>query len=240
MLRRHNVIGPSVSLASNDGHFGNGGLCKRIQELGAMADDTPVLLGGPGEEARHVHQSNDGDVEAVGKPHHPGRLCAGVDVQDAGKDLGLVGNHAHRLALHAAQPHNHVLGPVRHDLVEGALVQDRADHVLHVVRHVRIRGDDVVQRLAVAVPTVGGPQGGAVRVLVGLRQVAHEPAELVQRLHIVRVGPVAHPRHRRVGLGAAELLLSHLFVCDRLDDVRARHEHVRTVVDHEDEVGHRG
>ncbi len=42
-----------------------------------------------------------------------------------------------------------------------------------------------------------------------------------------------------MGDGAAQLLLGHGLVGHRLHDIGAGHEHVRAVLDHEDEVGHR-
>ncbi len=49
----------------------------------------------------------------------------------------------------------------------------------------------------------------------------------------------ATPDFRRVGGGAAELLLRDLLAGDRLDDVGAGDEHVRRALGHEDEIGDR-
>ena len=43
-----------------------------------------------------------------------------------------------------------------------------------------------------------------------------------------------------MGVGAAELIFGDLFVGDRLDHVGAGDEHVRGLVDHQDEIGNRG
>jgi hypothetical protein len=83
------------------------------QQLGAVLDQGAALLLGARHEARHVHQGDQGDPEGVAEPHEPGRLARRIDVEDAGQHLRLVGDDAHRLAVHAGEPTDDVLGPVR-------------------------------------------------------------------------------------------------------------------------------
>jgi len=51
---------------------------------------------------------------------------------------------------------------------------------------------------------------------------------------------VGDARARRVGDRAAKLLLGHRLVGHGLDHIGPGHEHVRGILHHEDEVGHRG
>ena len=71
-------------------------------------------------------------------------------------------------------------------------------------------------------------------------QVAQQLADAQQQRALVREGAVAHARLGRVRVGAAQLLLRHLLVGDRLDHVRAGHEHVARAARHEREVGDGG
>src|SRR3546814_14605484 len=64
--------------------------------LGAVADDAAVLLRDPGQEARHVDQGHQRDVEGVAEPDEPRALVGGVDVEHPGDHAGLVGDDAER------------------------------------------------------------------------------------------------------------------------------------------------
>jgi hypothetical protein len=73
-----------------------------VQQLGAVPDDAAVLLRRAGQEARHVDEREQRDVERVAEPHEPRRLGRRVDVEAAGQVLRLVGDHADALA---PEPH---------------------------------------------------------------------------------------------------------------------------------------
>jgi hypothetical protein len=88
-----------------------------------------------------------GISKAVAEAHEAGALAAGVDVQHAGQHLRLVGDDAHRLAVHAGEADDDVLGEVRADLEEVGLVHDLQDQLLHVVGLVGVGRDQGVQRL---------------------------------------------------------------------------------------------
>src|SRR5205814_10598868 len=51
VLARHDVIGPAVGLAGDDGELGHRRLGIRVEELRAVADDAAVLLRRAGQEA---------------------------------------------------------------------------------------------------------------------------------------------------------------------------------------------
>lgn len=72
-------------------YLGHGRLGVGKEELGAVADDAAVLLADPGEEARHVDEGHEGDVEGVGEAHEARGLDRGVDVQAARQVRGVVG-----------------------------------------------------------------------------------------------------------------------------------------------------
>ena len=75
MLRAHHVIGPAIGLARDHRDLGYGRLGEGEQQLGAVFDDAAVFLGGAGQEAGHIDEGDDGDVEAIAKTHEARRLA---------------------------------------------------------------------------------------------------------------------------------------------------------------------
>ena len=71
------------------------------------------------------------------------------------------------------------------------------------------------------------------------RQIVDQPPHHEQGLDVVRERPVGDARLRRVRDGASQLFVSDRFVRHGLHHFRTGDVHVRTVVDHEDEIGHR-
>ena len=72
------------------------------------------------------------------------------------------------------------------------------------------------------------------------RERRHQPPDLAERLHVVLESAVRDRRFARVRRGAAQFLGRDMFVRHRLHHVGTGNEHVRSVFDHEYEVGHRG
>ena len=81
MLRGHHVVGAAVRLARDHRQLWHRGLGERVQQLGPVADDPAPLLARPGQEAGHVHEREQGDVERVARAHEARRLGGGVDVE---------------------------------------------------------------------------------------------------------------------------------------------------------------
>ena len=94
VLGRHDVVGAAVRLARDHGQLGHGRLGERVEQLGAVLDDAAALLGGAGQEAGHVDEGHERDVEAVAEADEARRLHRRVDVQAAGQVRGLVGDDA--------------------------------------------------------------------------------------------------------------------------------------------------
>lgn len=70
-------------LPGDDGDLWHGGLGEGEQQLGSVADDAAVLLRRARQEARHVHEGDDGNVEGVAEAHEASTFHRGVDVQAA-------------------------------------------------------------------------------------------------------------------------------------------------------------
>ena len=201
-----------------------------------MADQAALLLLGPGHEAGHVDQGDERDLEGVAEAHEARRLAGGVDVQNAGQDLGLVGHDADGRTLHPGEAADDVLGVVRRNLEEIRLIHDLQDEFLHVVRLVRIGRDQGVERrlqpLCVVVALADGR-----RLAVGQGQEVDQAAHLGQGLQVVLEGAVRDAGLEGVDPVAAELLVGDFLVGHRADHVRPGDVHVAGVLHHEDEVG---
>ena len=204
-----------------------------------MGDDAAVLLRRARQEARNVYQRDQRNVEGVAETHEPRCLAAGVDVQHAGHELGLVGDDAHRLTVETGEAGDDVLRVARRRFEVFAVVDDGLDDLGHVVRLVGVVGDDLVERVFQAVDTVGADGQRSILHVV-LRHVGEQFLDHFDALLLGVDGELRHARLGRVHHGAAQLLLCDVFAGDGLDDLRAGEEHVRGLLLHDDEVGQRG
>ena len=91
----------------------------------------------PGQEARHVDEGDERDVEGVAEAHEARGLDRAVDVEHAREHLRLVGDDADGAPVEAREADDDVLRAVLVDLEERAVVDDAVDDVVHVVGLVR-------------------------------------------------------------------------------------------------------
>ena len=121
-------------------------------------------------------------------------------------------------------------------LEEVAVVDDARDDILDVVGLRRIGGHDGVER---CVFPIGRVVGGAARRRIEIvrGQKAEQLAQHGQALLIVVCQEVSNTGNLVMRGRAAQLFLRDFFVRHGADHVRTGDEHVRGLVDHEDEVG---
>ena len=191
----------------------------------------------PRHEAGHVYEGHDRDIEAVAEAHEAPRFHRRGDVEAARQHVGLVGDDADGPTLHAGESHHDVLGVFGLDLEKVGIVHDLQHQLFDVVALVGVGRHQGIQRSFLAVGSVRrGPQRQR-RAVVG-RQVVHQLPDHEQRLNVVLERAVRNARTRRVGDGAAELLVGDVLLGDRSDHLRPGHVHIRRVFHHEDEIGH--
>ena len=123
----HHVIGAAIGLARDHRDLGHGRLAIGEEQLGAVLDDAVMLLRRAGQEAGHVDEGEDRDVERVAEAHEPRGLLRGGDVQGAGELHRLVRDDAHAHAVQAGQAGDHVGRVQLLQLQQVALVHDRGD-----------------------------------------------------------------------------------------------------------------
>ena len=104
----HGDVRAAVGLARNDGYLRHRRFAVRVEHLRAVADDAAEFLRRSRQEARHVDEGDERDVEAVAEADEAGRLIGRVDVQAAGQEFRLVGNDADGLAVEAGEASNDI------------------------------------------------------------------------------------------------------------------------------------
>ena len=118
------------------------------------------------------------------------------------------------------------------------MVDERTHHVAHVVGLTHRRrhqvGDCSGRSLVLGIGNVF-VLGGSDLARGG--QIVQERAHVVDRLFLGVGHVVGDAGLEVVDRRAAELVERHLFAGRCSDDVRARHEHVRVLARHDDEVG---
>ena len=201
-----------------------------------MLDDAAVLLHGARQEARHVLERHQRDVERVAEADEPRPLDRRVDVEGAGEVRRLVRDDSRRLPSEAREADHEVRREVPVDLQELAVVADRPDQVQHVVRLVRrLRHEGVEGRV---LPAGGVGRLDARRVVqVVARQVAEQQPQQRQAVLVGRDREVGGAALHVVRHRPAELVLRHLLVGDGADHVRPGDEHAARPLDHHREVG---
>ena len=142
-------------------------------------------------------------------------------------------------AVQAREAADDVRREVLLDLEELAVVDQHAHDVAHVVGLVRVLGDDRVEPGVHPIRVVGRLHARR-RLEVVLRQEREQVARVLEAVVLVVEGEVRDAGLRVVADRAAELLELDLLARDRPDHVGTRDEHVRRLLDHQDEVGHRG
>ena len=116
-----------------------------------MAYDAAVLLSYAGEEAGHVLEDDERDVEAVAEAHEARALHRRVNVEHAREVRGLVRDDADAAATETCEADDDVRRVVLLHFKEVALVNYGVDGVAYVVWLVRGFRDERVERLFRAV-----------------------------------------------------------------------------------------
>src|SRR6266436_6379090 len=239
VLGGHDAIGAAVGFAGDDRDFGDSGFGVGEEQLGAMLDDAAEFLLCTGKEAGHVFEGDERDVEGVAEAHEARAFDGSVDIEDAGKKSGLVGNDADGAAIEARKTYDEILGEMFVDFEEVGVVNDGVNGVLDVVGFLRVVGYERIERIVAA---VSGIRGGAARRVVDVvgRKKAEQLANHGQAVGVIGSDEMRDAAGGVVGHGAAELLLGDFLVRDGLYDIGTGDEHVGRVAGHKNKIGDGG
>ncbi len=201
-----------------------------------MADDPFGLDLGADHEAGHVLDEHQRDPERVAEVHETGGLVGRVVVEDPAELLRLVRDDPGGTPAEAREAGDDRLRPLALHVEELAVVDDAADHLIHVIGLAVGVRQHVEQLLLATVDRVrDGPDRGALfAVLRHEREVLLDPLDallVVGDFHVPHAGLAAvHAR-------AAEFLLGDVLADGRPDQVRAGERHRAAALDHRHEVG---
>ncbi len=201
-----------------------------------MADDAAVLLAFPGQEAGHVDERDQRDVEGVAESHKAGALVRGVDVEGAGDRRRLLGHDAYSAAVEPGKADDDVPRPLGVHLQEAPAVHDSVDDVQHVVGPVGlVRHDAVECRIHAAGWVVARAERRIVEIV--RREVRQQLADELEAMLLGTGGEVGYAADARVSVSPAQLFEGNVLAGDLLDHAGPGDEHVRGLAHHQDEIG---
>ena len=176
VLARHHAVRAAVRLARDDGDLRHRRFGERVEQLRAGADDAAVLLPHARQEARHVLERDERDVERVAEAHEARGLHRRVDVETPGEHRRLIGDDADRPAAQPREADDDVLREVPMHFEERAVVDDGVNQIVDVVRLVRLLRHQPVERVVFAIDRIGRRAPRRI-VEVVRRQVAEQLAD---------------------------------------------------------------
>ena len=191
MFGGHDVIRAAIGLARDQRDHRHSALAVGEQEFCAVLDDAAIFLRSAGQEAGHIDQCEDRNVEGIAKAHEARSLARGIDVEAARQHHRLIGDDADAFALDADEAGEDVARVSFLNFKEVALIGQRMDEFAHVVRFVRIVGDE---RVEPHLHAIGIVVIGAYRRFLAIveRQEIEQVADALKRFHVVVVSAVRH------------------------------------------------
>src|SRR2546427_11891296 len=145
VLAAQDIVGSTVGLADNYRNLGDGGLAVGVEEFGAVADYSVMLLVDSGEEAGHINEGEDWDVEGVAEPYESCSLDGRVYVDHTRVEFRLVRDYSYGLAVDPRERRYHVRSPERLHLKQLSTVDYPCQNLFHIVRLVIVVRQDRIQ-----------------------------------------------------------------------------------------------
>ncbi len=141
-LAAHHVVARAVGLPDDDRDLRDGRARDGVEHLRAVADDAGLLDLRADHEAGHVLEEEQRDTERVAQVDEARRLVGGVVLEDPAELLRLARDDADRTPAHPREAGDDRLRELRLNVEVEAVVDDPADHLVHVVGlAVRVRHD---------------------------------------------------------------------------------------------------
>ncbi len=112
------------------------------------------------------------------------------------------------------------------------------NHVFHVIRHVRLIRNQRIQLLVQPVNRIAAPLPRRIIHIVRRNKTQQLPHHR-ETFRIVTAHEVRNSRSLVMRVRPAQLILRHLFVRHRLDHIRPRNKHVRSLINHQNKIGNR-
>ena len=221
-------VGEAEGLAEDDGDAGDGGEDERFEEHDGLVEQAVPFGLAADDEAGHVGEEDERNVEAVAEADELCALVAAVGRERAGAEHRVAGDDADGPAADAGEGRDHFAAEAGLEFEHFAAVDDALDHAVHVVGALAARRHEVGQagvglRLVIIggrreFPAVGRHVGeeildqvdgfflgvGGLVDLAGAVEVYVDAAELLQRDSLAG-GDLDHAGAGDVEGGAADL-----------------------------------
>src|SRR5690554_7077067 len=98
----------AIRFTQGNSHFWNRCFAVRVQQFSAMSNYSTVLLSRSGQEAGHVYQRNDGNIEGVAKTNETSCFTRRINVEHSREIFGLVRHDSYRLSIEAGKSHDNI------------------------------------------------------------------------------------------------------------------------------------
>ncbi len=69
-----------------------------------------MLLGRAGHKAGDINQADQWDIKGIAEANKPGRLNRGININNSGQIVRLLGDNAHRPAIKSGKTDNYIGG----------------------------------------------------------------------------------------------------------------------------------
>jgi hypothetical protein len=115
MFAGHDAIRAAVSLARDDGDFGNGGFRKREKQFRAVFDDAAKLLLRAGQKSGNILKSDKRNIESVAETHEACSLERSIYIKNSGEERRLIGDDADRTAVQPRKAYKYIFCEVLMD-----------------------------------------------------------------------------------------------------------------------------
>ena len=239
VFRPHDRVGPTISLAHNQGNLRHRGLHQGKRQLGAAVDQAHLFLLHPGQVAGGVHDEDQGDVVGVANANEAGGLVGGISINTAGGFDGLVGHHPHRSAINLGEGGNDVGGESRLDLLHVSVVEKLGEKLMHVVAGIRVVGHERIQLGGVRNLGIGLALIHRARVVAGQGQAGEKIVHIVERILLI-VGHIGNIAVEFLLAGPTQIGGRDDLTGDLLNHRGARDIHFGLTINRNDEIrGHR-
>ena len=196
---------------NHNGQFGNGSFRECINDFRAVADDTVIFLRVSRKEARNIFESNQRNVETVAETDETARLVAGINIEHSGKVGRLIGDDTYRTTCQTCKTNEDILGKIRHNFKEIAVVYHSLDDIFHIIRNIRVCRNDSVQN---GVFTVGFIRAVLLFSFVHiiLRQERKQFADTHQQFFFGVTHKMSHSAFAAVSHGTTQFFLAYFLV----------------------------
>ena len=173
-----------------------------------MPDDAASLLFDAGQEARHIDQGHQGNVEGITEADEAGTFIGRIDVERAGTHRRLIGKQANHHALDARETNDEIFRETCVHFEKVAVIHQACDHQARIQRRRAFRGDQRVHLLVRRLVDIGGQPMRRFLGIVGW-QKAQQSLREFDRVLVV-VGEEMHvAAHRGMHRGTADFVHRH-------------------------------